>query len=83
MNQKERRNSMDYSRREHGSGSEGLREQRSSKSLLIAPVHLRALFCSRLQECCICRPAKALRSSAFTSETAHNSNPSRSQCETL
>jgi hypothetical protein len=44
MNQKERRNSMDYSRREHGSGSEGLREQRSSKSLLIAPVHLRALL---------------------------------------
>jgi hypothetical protein len=28
----------------HGSGSEGLREQRSSKSLLIAPVHLRALL---------------------------------------
>jgi len=40
-------------------------------------------FCRRLQDCCISRPAKTLRSSAFTSETAQNTNPSRSQCETL
>ena len=33
MNQKERRNSMDSSRREHGNGFVGLREQRGSKSL--------------------------------------------------
>jgi hypothetical protein len=44
---------------------------------------VRALFGRRLQDCCISRPAKALRSSALTSETAQNSNPSRSQCETL
>jgi hypothetical protein len=33
MNQKGRRNSRDSSRRERGSGFEGLRDQRSSKSL--------------------------------------------------
>ena len=31
----------------------------------------------------ICSSAKALRSSAFTSETAQNTNPSCSQCDTL
>ncbi len=48
MNQKERRNSMDYSRREHGSGSEGLREQRSSKSLFqLSLESLKAGSCCR------------------------------------
>ncbi|MEA3205634.1 MAG: hypothetical protein QOG92_1313 [Verrucomicrobiota bacterium] len=37
----------------------------------------------RRQDCCISRSAKALRSSAFTSETAQKANPSRSQCQTL
>jgi hypothetical protein len=40
-------------------------------------------FRGRRQDCCISRSAKALKSSAFTSETAQNANPSRSQCKTL
>src|SRR5580692_10474817 len=40
-------------------------------------------FSGRRQDCCISRSTKALRSSAFTSETAQNANPSRSQSETL
>jgi hypothetical protein len=40
-------------------------------------------FGRRRQDCCMSRSTKALRSSAFTSETAQNTNPSRSQCQTL
>ena len=60
-----------------------IRKRRSPLDAITKCDLLRFYGKRRRQDCCISRSAKALRSSAFTSETAQNANPSRSQSETL